>query len=235
MFCGMVLLANCTGSIFAAQTSAGRAHAPIAAALAKVQPAIPVARPVIALDIDETLCITDYSYLLWGIGSDDSAPLPGAQAALTHLAVSFDLVYVTARSRSLSGKTKRWLERYGFPKGRLVMSPTVGDFIFQSGFKRRALSRLKSEYPNLVVGIGDKAADAKAYRASGMFPVVVNPWPRQKYRADDVILSDWTAVSAFFEENLDVLSDPDRMNGSLGPGRVWVGLPGKDSPRQAGS
>ena len=39
-------------------------------------------RPVIAVDIDETLSKTDYTGLLWGIGGDNITPLPGAQATL---------------------------------------------------------------------------------------------------------------------------------------------------------
>lgn len=174
-----------------------------------------IERPMIAVDIDETLSVTDYNSLIWGIGKDDSTPLEGAVVALRRLSESYELIYVTARSRSLAGKTERWLNRFGFPKGRLVTSPTLGDFIFQSGYKRRVLSRLRSEYPNLVVGIGDKASDAKAYRACGMLPVIVNPWPRQRYRADDVVLRDWAAVSAFFETNHELLSDAEGMNRSL--------------------
>jgi hypothetical protein len=186
------------------------------------RPAVTAERPVMAVDIDETLSETDYRSLVLGVGHDDSTPLPGAPAALTRLARSFDLLYVTARSRSLAGKTERWLERSGFPKGRLVTSRWIGDLIFQSGYKRRVLSRLRSEYPNLVVGIGDKAADAEAYRANRILPVVVNPWPRKKYRTGDVVLQDWSAVSAFFNANHQLLSNPRRMNDSLSSGRVQV-------------
>jgi hypothetical protein len=182
----------------------------------------PAQRPVLAVDIDETLCITDYTSLFWGIGKDTTAALPGAQATLNRLARWFDVVYVTARSRSLAGKTQRWLKKNGFPDGRLVTSPSLGDFIFQSGFKRRQLGELRSEYPNMVVGIGDKAKDAAAYRVNGMFPVIVNPRPNQRYRADDAVLQDWSAVRAFFEANRELLCDPRRMNEVLLRGRVIV-------------
>src|SRR5207237_1686780 len=34
----------------------------------------PAARTTIAVDIDETLCVTDYTCVLWGIGRDNSTP-----------------------------------------------------------------------------------------------------------------------------------------------------------------
>jgi phosphoglycolate phosphatase-like HAD superfamily hydrolase len=190
------------------------------AALDAVPAAIRRERPVVAVDIDETLCETDYTNLLWGIGRDETTPLPGARAALSELSRDYDLLYVTARSKSLAGKTTSWLKRHGFPEGRLITSPTLGDFIFQSGFKRAALRQLRREYPNLVVGIGDKAADAEAYRANRMVPVVVHPWAHHRYHADDVVLRDWSAVAGFFRDNRAVLRDPRRLNDALGRGPV---------------
>ncbi len=164
-------------------------------------------RPVLAVDVDETLCITDYTSLLWGIGKDKTKPLPGAQATMRSLAAKFDVIYVTARSRSLADKTRAWLNKFGFPSGRIVTSPTLGDFIFQSDFKRKAMASLKREYPNMVAGIGDKAKDAEAYRAVGIVPVIVNPWRNQKYRPDDNVCKNWSAVAAFFEANDSRLID----------------------------
>lgn len=178
-------------------------------------------RSVLAVDIDETLTKTDYQYLLWGIGSDDTLPLPGSQATLSRLAATFDIVYVTARSRSLRGKTERWLARHDFPQGRLVTSPTLGGFIFQGNYKRDVLRRLRREYPNMLVGIGDKEKDGKAYRRSGMVSLIVNPWPTQEYHEDDIVLRDWAAVSRFFEANHNVLSNPrlvERVLNGGGPG-----------------
>jgi hypothetical protein len=181
-----------------------------------------VDRPVLAVDVDETLCVTDYNSLIWGIGSDDTTPLPGSAAALRQLAGTYDVVYVTARSRSLAGKTSRWLEAHGFPRGRLVTSPTLGDFIFQSNFKQQVLRKLRIEYPNMVVGIGDKVKDGEAYRSNRMVSVIVNPWRGHRYHANDIVLRDWAAVAAFFEANRPVLSDPQQLNEALRRGGVGL-------------
>lgn len=223
-----------------AGTSSGRSYSPtprrLAAPRMSVRPqerdgvaagipaphAIPAPRPMLAVDVDETLSVTDYNSVLWGIGKDDSKPLPGAQAALNRLAHSFEIIYVTARSRSMKDTTEAWLSRHGFPNGRVVTSPTVGDFIFQGDFKRKVIEKLRRENPNLVVGIGDKVKDGQAYRASRMISVIVNPWRGQKYHADDVVCRDWSAVAEFFQANHEVLSNPRTLNESLSRGRVGL-------------
>jgi hypothetical protein len=166
---------------------------------------------MIAVDVDETLCVTDYNSLLWGIGKDDSRPLPEAQATLSRLAGSFDIIYVTARPRSLADATEQWLSKHSFPTGRIVTSPTLGDFILQSDFKRNVFRQLRLEYPNMLIGIGDKVKDAEAYRVNGMVPVIVNPWRGHAYHANDIICRDWSAVRAFFDANRATLSDPQRL------------------------
>lgn len=196
-------------------------------ALSAVQPPKSTEKPVLAVDVDETLCITDYNSLLWGIGDDDTTALPGAQPTLSRLAASFDLVYLTARSRSLKNKTQHWLDRHGFPGGRLVTSPTLGDFIFQGDFKRKVLRKLRHEHPNMVIGIGDKAKDAEAYRSNHMLAVIVNPWSSQRYHTDDVICRDWSAVSDFFSANHELLSDPRLLSQSLSRGRLKLDLSSK--------
>lgn len=175
---------------------------------------------MIAVDVDETLSITDYNHLLWGIGDDDSTPLPGAQATLRRLSGEYDIVYVTARSKSLEDKTRRWLERHRFPAGRIVTSPTLGDFLLQSSFKRKVFAKLRREYPNLLIGIGDKTKDAEAYRKNGMVPVVVNPWKGHDYHDDDIVCRDWSAVAAFFARHRDTLRDTSRLAALLSAGRV---------------
>lgn len=190
-------------------------------------PSVSSERAVLAVDIDETLTKTDYQYLLWGIGTDDTLPLPGSQATLSRLAATFDIVYVTARSRSLKGKTERWLARHEFPQGRLVTSFTLGGFIFQGEYKRDVIRQLRREYPNMLAGIGDKPKDGMAYRRSSMVSLIVNPWPQQEYHEDDIVLRDWAAVSRFFEANHDVLSNPRLARKVLNGGGPGLNLSGR--------
>ena len=177
------------------------------------------------MDVDETLCVTDYTSLVWGIGKDDSKPLPEAQATLQRLHGSFDIMYVTARSRSLERETRQWLSKHNFPAGRIVTSRTVGEFILQSNFKRKAFRKLRREYPNMVIGIGDKAKDGEAYRDNGMLAVIVNPWPDHDYHRDDIICRDWPAVQTFFDANRPTLSDPQRLSRQVDRGQMFFKSP----------
>lgn len=172
-------------------------------------------RTTLVVDIDETLCVTDYNSVLWGLGRDDSTPLPGAVSAMSRLAREYNIVYLTARPKSCENRTRRWLTSRGFPDGPLITSPTVGDFIGQTGFKKSMLARLQRQYGQMLIGIGDKPTDAEAYRQNGMLPVIVNPWRDRRYQNQEIIIQDWSGVLAFFERNRDVLTDSRRLADGL--------------------
>ena len=178
-------------------------------------------RTTIVVDIDETLCLADYNNLLWGIGSDGTSALPGAQAALSDISTNYDIIYLTARSRSLVDKTQNWLMANGFPDAPIYTAPQLADFIFQSYFKRKAVGGICSRHENVMIGIGDKVKDAEAYRTHGLLPVVVNPWRGQRYSDQDIVLQDWSAVADFFRTRHAVLSDPGRLRDALASGRAF--------------
>jgi phosphatidate phosphatase APP1 len=161
----------------------------------------------LVVDIDETLCVTDYTNVFWGIGRDDSRPLPNAARIMNSLSRDFRIVYLTARPRNLLEKTRRWIAREGFPQGDIITAPNVLDLISQTTYKQKQLNRMRASYPNMLIGIGDKPTDADAYRKHGMLPVVVNPWRDRHYRAGELIMQDWQQLGEFFERNRDVLTD----------------------------
>ena len=183
-------------------------------------------RTTIVVDIDETLCITDYNCVLWGIGSDDSRPLAHAAETLNELARSYDIIYLTARPSSVAHRSRAWLNRHGFPKGELIGSPSIGDFLGQTGFKKKTLARLKRERKGLLIGIGDKPTDAEAYRENGMLALVVNPWEGKRYHPRDLIFRDWRGIARFFEANEGILMDPLRLASSIRTGELPVMNPG---------
>jgi hypothetical protein len=179
---------------------------------------------ILVVDVDETLSVTDYKSLLWGIGRDDSAPLPGALETLVDLADNYHIVYLTARPRSLQQKTRRWLEVQGFPAGPVLAAPRLRDFLQQKRFKRRLLADKQNEWDNMLIGIGDKPTDARAYRQNDMLAIVVNPWPGQRYNDQDVVLTDWYGVAAFFREYHRLLSNPDKLGHALAGPASPIGL-----------
>jgi hypothetical protein len=179
-------------------------------------------RTTIVVDIDETLCVTDYNSVLWGIGTDDSRPLASAPQTLTRLARDYEIIYLTARPKSSEKKSRRWLISRGFPDGRIITSPTLGDFLAQTGFKKSMLARLQRQYGRMLIGIGDKPTDAEAYRQNGMLPLVVNPWKDRRYRRGELIFRDWAGVEAFFERNRELLTDSPRLAEALRDGNIPV-------------
>lgn len=182
------------------------------------QPERPRPRTTLVVDVDETLSITDYNSLYLGIGSDDSRPLHGAPEAMRALAKEFDIVYLTARPNSLVRKTLRWLTAYSFPLGPIFTSPSI--FGSRAAHKQRTLAQLRSRSPNMLIGIGDKAGDAASYRAYGMLAVVVNPWRKQQYRRDDIVLRNWDDVAAFFRANQALLTNPGRLATAMRAGQL---------------
>lgn len=189
-------------------------------------PGVPTGeRTTLVVDIDETLCVTDYNSVLWGIGKDDSQPLPNSQKTLSLLSREYNILYLTARPTTCANKTQRWLTSRGFPSGPLVTSPTLGDFLGQTDFKRKMLARLQQQNRRVLIGIGDKPTDAEAYRDNGMLPVIVNPWRDRTYRQGEIVMRDWQALSSFFELNRASLTSPDKLGESLRRSALTVQLP----------
>ena len=161
----------------------------------------------LVVDIDETLCVTDYNSVLWGVGRDDSRPLPNAPEVLRRLSQDYRIVYLTARPTSTRSRTQRWLAREGFPAGDIITSASALELISQTRFKEKMLGKMHRSYSNMLIGIGDKPTDADAYRRTGLLPVVVNPWRDRHYRPGELIMKDWRQLGEFFERNRDVLTD----------------------------
>lgn len=159
------------------------------------------ARSTIVVDVDDTLCTTDYKCVIFGIGADHSRPFPAAAQTLRELSRRYDILYLTARPAAVSHRTQRWLEANSFPPGRIIGSKTLWDVIDQASYKKRALVRLQQEGEGVFVGIGDRPRDAKAYHATGLLPIVVNPRAECRYRPDALIFEDWENVAAFFKES----------------------------------
>ncbi|HOQ84530.1 MAG TPA: PepSY domain-containing protein [Phycisphaerae bacterium] len=175
-------------------------------------------RPGIIVDIDETISITDYPTLVFGIGHDDSKPYENAREVLASLSEQFDLVYLTSRPQWLAGETHEWLAKQQFPPGKVLTTARMVDVYWPGSFKKRAIGALRHTSPTLLIGIGDRHTDIEAYVANNMLALVVHPRRGVKYHPDAIILQDWPAVQAFFEEHKQTLCDPDALRAHFGVG-----------------
>ena len=183
-------------------------------------------RTTIVVDVDDTLCTTDYNCVLWGIGSDGSEPLMNAARVLRELATKYDILYLTARPASTSHRTERWLKKYNFPSGPIMGSKNIIDFLGQTSFKKKTLAKLRRERSGTLIGIGDRPRDAEAYRTNQMVPVVVNPCRGGKFHRDDLLFRDWNSVARFFEANERLFLDPLELAEDIRKGELRVAMPG---------
>lgn len=171
-------------------------------------------RTIIAVDIDETISATDYADLFFG-PDDDSRAIPGTQAALRRLAQDYHIMYFTARPRILQDKTRAWLRKRSFPPGPYVGADLFDACFHQEEYKRRMLAELKAEWPNLLIGIGDKKVDDNAYGANGMMVFIINPAPVGDYALHCRMMRNWDELVPFFEHHQRRLSHPRRLQAVL--------------------
>lgn len=158
-------------------------------------------RRTIVVDVDDTLCTTDYKSVIFGIGADHSKPFAAAAETLRALSLDYDILYLSARPASVAHRTRRWLDANGFPPGRIIGSKTLLDVIDQAAYKRRVLTRLQQEGEGVFVGIGDRPRDTRAYQATGLLTIVVNPRGGLNYQPNSLIFEDWEHVAAFFKQS----------------------------------
>lgn len=220
---GLLVILSCglPASQFGCHASAGR-PGPIARQIPSAATAPAAARGPhrvgIIVDVDETISITDYPSLVFGIGTDTSRPIEPAQDVLTRLSQNFDITYLTARPQWLTGHTRKWLTEKGFPSGTVLTTARLLDVYWPGSFKKRAVATLRHNSPHLLIGIGDRHTDVEAYAANRMLPLVVNPRRRVRYPEQAVVLKDWRSVGEFFEQHLDTLRDPDALRARYGVG-----------------
>lgn len=170
----------------------------------------------IIVDVDETISITDYPSLVFGIGTDESRPHRHARDVLTILSRHFDITYLSARPQWLTGETRKWLNEKGFPAGTVLTTARMLDVYRPGPFKKRSVAALRRTSPNLLIGIGDRHTDVEAYVANGMLPLVVNPRRHVAYHEQAEVFRDWRDIGEFFEQHAATLRDPDALRARYG-------------------
>ncbi|HVP13256.1 MAG TPA: hypothetical protein VMV94_18935 [Phycisphaerae bacterium] len=169
-------------------------------------------RVIIAVDIDGTLSRTEYKDLILKKEDDESDPVKGARATVCRLAEDYHILYFTARPRILLTKTRTWLHEHGFPPAPLMMAPGLKQMMQPTEYKRRALAALRKEWPNLLIGIGNKKGDAEAYSASGMLSLIVRETLEKDVGIYAIHVRDWKALGKFLAANRAALTDPKQLN-----------------------
>jgi len=174
------------------------------------------ARTTIVCDIDETISATNYRTLIDKNDEDTgSKPLPGAVDAVGRLAKRFNVLYVSARPRFLLEKTRRWLNRHGFPSGPVITTPSLAEAIRVQKFKGGTIADLQVLSDGLLIGIGNARTDSEAYAANGLLTVIIDDADSNRFRSHAVVVRNWVMVEKFFEANKQVLEAPARLRQAL--------------------
>jgi len=163
---------------------------------------------LIVLDIDNTIADTEYGELLFEEQDRDSEPLPAVLPVLHELAGRSHLIYLTGRPRFLINKTRDWLHVHDFPPGLLYTGVRLRDTLRPARFKRDKLNLLQAQWPNVLVGIGNRSTDARAYTGAGMLALILNDDRPIGQEGFVVTLPGWRSVGRFFADNDALLSDP---------------------------
>lgn len=167
-------------------------------------------RTAVAIDVDDTISATDYGSLFLTDIDSTSPPLDHSPSAVRAMASHYDIVYLSARPRWLHEKTKVWLEQHGFPPGPILHASRFEACFHQERYKREMLNDFQRKFPNLLVGVGDKGVDDRAYGDNRMLGVILEKSP-DKYRDHCVVLPDWRQIEDFFVSNRDALTDATRL------------------------
>lgn len=148
-------------------------------------------RPGIILDIDRTLFASSTFAAVFR-KSRSVSPLADAVQATHELNERYDLIIVTGRKRYLREKTKRWLRMKGFPPAPVFFAPAFRPVLSHERFKFELIRELKSSWPNITVGIGDRDSDARAYLANGLRAIII----REKGHCPPgaIVARDWRAI-----------------------------------------
>jgi len=162
--------------------------------------ALPIDTPIFVSDIDEV--ISDLPELEVPLKSIPNSPaLPNAANVLREISKRHVILYLTARDDALANKTRSWLKYRDFPSGPLK----IWDWTAQNGlglskdqqgvFKQTYLRELKSTFPKITAGIGNRTHDANAYVGAGIFPIIINSiGAKTDYPAGTAFVTSWREV-----------------------------------------
>lgn len=176
-------------------------------------------RTIIAIDLDETICLSKYLNLIWGDGLESPA-IDGSVEGVNKLAEKYQILYFSARPRFMVERTRKWLDKHGFPAGPIMFAADLNGPFNQGPTKIRMLAEFRKAWPNTLIVIGDRYVDVECSVANDMLPVIVNP-TKPIFRERAIVVPDWESLVAFFNSRDQILSDPQVLADALERGDLF--------------
>jgi hypothetical protein len=179
---------------------------------------------VIVVDIDKTIAHPDYDKLMLEEKDNDSEPIAGSHNVLKELAEQYRILYLTGRPRCWLEKTRAWLAEHDYPPGPVLAAPELKDALKEAKFKRRILRELREDWPEMLIGIGDKRGDADAYGANDMLALIIAEKRDDDLGLHAIALPDWKTLGRFFDTNHELLSDEESLRRVIRR-EQWLAVP----------
>ncbi|MFA5863805.1 MAG: hypothetical protein WC975_03870 [Phycisphaerae bacterium] len=149
-------------------------------------------KPVLVLDVDNTLTNKNWLHV-------NPFPIPydrDTVRVVNGLSRRYAIVYLSARPQPLHTLTEKWLKKYGFPNGPIILwYPSKLTWLKPSHFKEDQLLALRRSGVNLVAGIGNTESDIKVYRKAGMDPIMLG-----KQSKDTVCALNWAQIETILAD-----------------------------------
>lgn len=168
-------------------------------------------RTIVCVDIDDCISRTSYSDLFVTRFDANSQPLEKSVPVLRRLATQYQIMYISARPRFLTQKTRFWLDDNGFPPGPYYHALGFEACLQQGTAKREVLEQLKPRWPNLLIGIGDKGADERCFGAVGMLTLLINTPRFATFDDHCIVLGDWERLGRYFDAQQHRFAEPRRL------------------------
>lgn len=121
--------------------------------------------PIIVVDLDHTVVAGGWVDVLT---KDDPARMAHAAEVLNRLARKYQMVYLTQRPDFLTRKSQQWLASGRFPPGPVLPCDIRQSLKDNAKMKSVRISLIRSQYPNVQIGVGDQLTDAQAYLENGL-------------------------------------------------------------------
>jgi len=125
----------------------------------------------LVVDLDHTVVDAGYYEVFTG----DPPAMAHAADVLWRLSErdGYSIIYLTQRPDALTRKSKLWLKENQFPPGVLFTVRTKESMGDTAEVKARHLRPLTARWEGIVIGVGDREGDARAYLANGMQAYVI--------------------------------------------------------------
>lgn len=161
------------------------------AAPAQIHVAIPAEkRPIMIIQLDGTVTTATNLKMFRGTKNEEIKSVDGCEQILKVLAASHQLVYMTDVELAFTNKFKDWVHLRDLPPAPILFWELFERSLSHETYMVKMIERLQKNFP-LEIGIGAQSSDAKAFRASGLVSLRLNPEQDEDLSDETIQIENW--------------------------------------------